>query len=99
MEVIPITSTSTRTELETMLRSCMFVSLHCPLTPHTRGLISAAELAMMPQGSMIINYARGEVIDKQVLYAHLHCSGNTTCALFQTGGFDAWHVSDSVSPQ
>ena len=82
MEVIPITSTSTRAELETMLRSCTFVSLHCPLTPRTRGLISAAELAMMPQGSMIINYARGEVIDKQVLYAHHHCSGTTSCAPF-----------------
>ena len=66
MEVMPIHSSSTPTELEDMLRSCMFVSLHCPLTPKTRGLIGKAELAMMPKGSMIINYARGEVIDKEV---------------------------------
>ena len=66
MEVMPITSHSTRADIEEMLRSCMFVSLHCPLTPKTRGLIGRAELAMMPQGSMIINYARGEVIDKEV---------------------------------
>ena len=50
-----------------MLRSCSFVSLHCPLTPKTRGMIGQAELAMMPKGSMIINYARGEVIDKEVM--------------------------------
>ena len=66
MQVMPITSHSARAEMEDMLRSCMFVSLHCPLTPGTRGLIGRAELAMMPQGSMIINYARGEVIDKEV---------------------------------
>ena len=50
-----------------MLQSCSFVSLHCPLTPKTRGLIGRTELAMMPKGSMIINYARGEVIDKEVI--------------------------------
>ena len=66
MQVIPITSHSSRADIEEMLRSCMCVSLHCPLTPKTRGLIGRAELAMMPQGSMIINYARGEVIDKEV---------------------------------
>ena len=66
MQVMPITSGSSRAEIEEMLRSCMFVSLHCPLTPKTWGLIGRAELAMMPQGSMIINYARGEVIDKEV---------------------------------
>ena len=67
MKVTPITSASTRAELEAMLRSCSFVSLHCPLTPKTRGLIGRAELAMMPKGCMIINYARGEVIDKEVM--------------------------------
>lgn len=66
MEVTPIHSSSPRTEFEDMLRSCTFVSLHCPLTAKTRGLIGKAELAMMPRGSMIINYARGEVIDKEV---------------------------------
>lgn len=66
MHVMPITSRSSRAEIEEMLRSCMFVSLHCPLTPSTWGLIGRAELAMMPPGSMIINYARGEVIDKEV---------------------------------
>ncbi len=71
MQVMPIRSHSTRADIEEMLRSCMFVSLHCPLTPKTRGLIGRAELAMMPQGSMIINYARGEVIDKEVQTCYL----------------------------
>lgn len=39
MTVMPITSGATRAEMEAMLRACTFVSLHCPLTPETRGLI------------------------------------------------------------
>lgn len=49
-----------------MLRSAHFVSLHCPLTPKTRGLLGTAEFKMMRPGAMVINYARGEVIDKEV---------------------------------
>jgi C-terminal binding protein len=39
------------------------VSLHCPLTPETRGMIGAAEIARMPKGSFLVNTARGGVVD------------------------------------
>ncbi len=71
MEVIGIGSQSSRSEFEAMLQRAHFVSLHCPLTPKTRGLLGRTEIALMRPGAMVINYARGEVIDKQVLSGQL----------------------------
>ncbi|MGH6921062.1 MAG: D-2-hydroxyacid dehydrogenase [Geminicoccaceae bacterium] len=41
--------------------------LACPLTPETKGLIGAAELAAMPEGALLINVARGPVVDEEAL--------------------------------
>jgi glycerate dehydrogenase len=43
------------------------VSLHCPLTPATRGLIGAREFALMRRDAVIINTARGALIDLDAL--------------------------------
>ena len=48
-----------------------FVSLHVPLTPSTRGMIGAAELARMRPDACLINTARGEVVDETALYQAL----------------------------
>ena len=39
---------------------------HCPLTPATRGMIGAPELRSMKRGALLVNFGRGELIDKQV---------------------------------
>ncbi len=50
--------------LEELLRTSDILTLHVPLTPETRGMIGAAQIAFMPRGSIMINAARGEVLDQ-----------------------------------
>ncbi len=50
-----------------LLRESDFITLHVPLTPGTRHLISREQLALMKPGAIIVNTARGPVIDEQAL--------------------------------
>lgn len=54
--------------LPKLLAEADFVSLHCPLTEQTRGLIGAAELAQMKRSAYLINTARGGIVDETALY-------------------------------
>jgi C-terminal binding protein len=50
-------------QLDTLLAESYIVSLHCPLTPATKSLIGAPQIAKMPRGSFLVNTARGAVLD------------------------------------
>lgn len=54
-------------DLETLLRTCDFLSIHVPLTPQTKGLIDAGRLSLMKPMAFVINTARGEVIREEAL--------------------------------
>jgi glycerate dehydrogenase len=51
-------------DLETLLRESDIVTIHTPLTSETRGLIGEAEIAMMKDGVILVNMARGAVTDE-----------------------------------
>ena len=57
--------------LESLLARSDAISVHAPLTPGTRGLINAAAFARMKKGAVIVNTARGPLIDEQALVAAL----------------------------
>ena len=60
-----------RVTLDELLRVADVLSLHCPLTPATTGLIGKRELALMKPDALVINTARGALIDLEALVAAL----------------------------
>jgi lactate dehydrogenase-like 2-hydroxyacid dehydrogenase len=67
--------------LDELLGLSDFISLHCPLTPQTRGLINAATLRKMKPSSILINTARGPVVDLEALTAALQQGWISAAAL------------------
>ena len=57
--------------LDDFLSNTQFLSLHCASTPQTRGLINAENIAKLPDGAIIINSARGDIIIDEALIAAL----------------------------
>jgi phosphoglycerate dehydrogenase-like enzyme len=66
--------------LDTLLSGCDIVSLHVPSLPETRHMIGAAELARIKDGALLINTARGAIVDEAALIAELR-TGRFTAAL------------------
>jgi glyoxylate reductase len=66
MEVVH-SSRSSGVPLEALLEQADIVSLHCPLTPETRHLISDEALARMKRSALLVNTARGGVVDQVAL--------------------------------
>lgn len=56
--------TAARLPLADLLPRSAVLSLHCPLTDQTRGMLDRAALAQLPQGAVIINTARGGIMDE-----------------------------------
>jgi D-3-phosphoglycerate dehydrogenase len=57
--------------LDDVLAQCDIVTLHCPSTPQTKKLLNATSIARMKPGSVVINLARGDLIDTAALVAAL----------------------------
>jgi glycerate dehydrogenase len=68
---VPGSTNQDRTPLAEALPLADVVTLHCPLTPSTRGLVGRAFLAAMKSGAILINTSRGPVVDEAALLAAL----------------------------
>lgn len=58
---------ATRVDLDALLATSDFVSLHCPLTDVTRDLISRERIAQMKPGAILVNTSRGPVVDEEAV--------------------------------
>jgi D-3-phosphoglycerate dehydrogenase len=66
---------------ETIYREADIISLHTPLTRRTRGMIGARELALMKPDAILINTARGELVDEEALAAALRSRPGFSAAI------------------
>src|SRR3546814_11593893 len=65
--------------IEDLLPQCDVLSLHCPATAETKGLLNAERLALLPRGAIVVNTARGALVDADALIAALE-SGQVEAA-------------------
>lgn len=72
---------ATHVPLERLLAEADIVSLHCALNDATRGLIGAAELASMKRGALLVNTARGGIVDEDALADAIECGHLAGAAL------------------
>jgi glyoxylate reductase len=76
-----ITDVGAGVPLEELLERSDFVTVHCPLTPETRGLIGDEALARMKPTAYLVNTARGPVVDNEALARALHAGEIAGAAL------------------
>ena len=79
--------------VEALLPYCDFLSIHCPATPETHHLINAERIAMLPDEAVVINTARGAVVDDDALIAAL-ISGKLFSA-----GLDVFNNEPNIDPR
>jgi glyoxylate reductase len=72
MSVLTCDRDATRTEFEEFLSKVDVLSIHAPLTAETRGRFGEEEFLRMKRGSLVVNTARGPIVDEKALAAALH---------------------------
>jgi lactate dehydrogenase-like 2-hydroxyacid dehydrogenase len=78
--------------VEGLLPRCDFLSIHCPATPETRHLLNTERIALLPDGAVVVNTARGAVVDDDALIEALR-SGKLFAA-----GLDVFNNEPDIHP-
>lgn len=80
-------------DLDTLCRESDIISLHCPLNESTRGMIGKDKIAQMKDGVILVNEARGAVVDEAAVAAAVLCGkiGGFGCDVYSAEPFPAAH--------
>lgn len=86
--------------VESLLGVADFLSLHCPATPETAGLMNDARFAMLPEGAVVVNTARGALVDEAAFLnalqsGHVAAAG-LDCFQVEPGGNPAFAAHDNI---
>lgn len=76
-----------------LLKTSDFLSIHCASTPETRGLLNARSLSLLPRGAVVVNTARGDIVNDDALIAALK-SGHIAAA-----GLDVFNNEPNIDPR
>jgi lactate dehydrogenase-like 2-hydroxyacid dehydrogenase len=79
--------------LEALLPHCQFLSIHCPATPETHHLLNRQRIALLPDEAIVVNTARGAVVDDDALIEALQ-SGKLFAA-----GLDVFNAEPAIDPR
>ena len=86
--------------VESLLGVADFLSLHCPATAETTGLMNAGRLALLPDGAIVVNTARGALVDEDALLAALDsgklAAAGLDCFATKPGGNPAFAGRENV---
>ena len=80
------------TDSDSLLEISQFLSIHSPLTPETHHFLNAERIAKMPDGAIVVNTSRGDVVDDEALIAALK-SGKLRGA-----GLDVFSAEPNINP-
>ena len=86
--------------VESLLGVADFLSLHCPATPETNDLMNSERFALLPEGAVVVNTARGALVDEDALMAALDnghvAAAGLDCFKVEPGGNSAFSSYDNV---
>ncbi|MFT7531856.1 MAG: lactate dehydrogenase-like 2-hydroxyacid dehydrogenase [Gammaproteobacteria bacterium] len=86
--------------LESLLAVADFLSLHCPATPQTRGVMNAEAFAQLPDGAILINTARGALIDESALLSAIEsgklAAAGLDCFVTEPGGNSQFSKHENI---
>jgi phosphoglycerate dehydrogenase-like enzyme len=95
MTIVAARRSSPAGELERLWSEADVISLHCPLTETTRGLVDATTLARMKRGALLINCARGPIVCRAAVQAALE-SGHLGGLGLDVFWEEPWHPDDPL---
>ncbi len=78
---------------EDMLPHCDFLSINCASTPETRGIVNSSAISLLPPDAIVVNAARGDIVDDEALIVALK-SGKLAAA-----GLDVFKGEPNIDPR